>query len=158
MKKGDAATYEKYNFEENKHQQHVYNFLENQEIIENTPFCRSAKSFINIRFWEVFSGPKRKSRIFALLGAKIRKNSFFAPRGTFCAPNRKKVKKSDQKWNTCRSSLERIYIRFARGTFCSKTHFCVFPVLERKKRKSAPKTENPAPKRKNLHIFAFSRK
>jgi len=29
MKKSDAATYEKYNFEENKHQQHVYNFLEN---------------------------------------------------------------------------------------------------------------------------------
>ena len=139
----------------------------NPENTENYCFRQSVKTLINITFWEVFSGPKRKKRTFPVSGAKKWKSALFcSPEHFFHSshPKNEKVEKRIIRFWTLGAlwQLECVYIYVSwevrRGTFSQKLNLCVFSILERKRWKSAPKTWNSAPKRRIPHFSAISRK
>jgi hypothetical protein len=106
----------------------------------------------------IFRSKTQKTHFSGFWTKKAKKCDFLRS-GALLSPKIAKSGKVGQNVKMEWASLECfVYKRFVRGTFCSKTLFCVFSILERKKRKSAQKTANSAQKRKIPHIPAFSRK
>ena len=80
----------------------------NSENAKSHSFRQSANSLINIRFWEVFSGPKRKKRIFALSGAqKWKFTPFCVPEHFFHSSHPKNAKVGKER-KGCYSNLARL--------------------------------------------------